>query len=701
MTNRIARASRSQCRALPGPTDKIQRILDMLQTVNAERLRPREQTPEDEPEFADEIPMPLLPSVDEVFGRLLAKRLIDQNPGLAEALRTRAVAVVIDVPSSDLVPIVHDGLLHVVDSDRPADQSDNATSTWTTFMRDGSGKAHKPDEGNLSLRRTLARGRAVVGISPDATRYLPSDLLRVADYRMSTSPLDAVMLRELAEATTGTASNMIFDDRELRQLTFGDLTLAARSGQDANAYINCVLSLASRGTAHSSVTLDDMHGMDEFVAWGRALAQDLADYREGKLAWRDIDRGVLLHGPTGTGKTTSAKALAASCGVPLVVGSFGRWQEAGYLNDTLKAMHQSFDEARRLAPSILFIDEIDSVGDRRAFSGKNRGYETQFLNAFLEHLDGFDARDGIVVIAATNYAEHLDEAIRRPGRLDRDIHIGIPDQKGLAGVLRFHLGADLPGADLSIAALLGLGKTGAHAERWVRDARRRARQGRRPLTLDDLHAVIRGPVREASPVERYRIAVHEAGHALVATLDAPGSVKQASILSTTEFVGGVLANFGGKAMIDAKGVRALLRYALAGRAAEEVIFGEASSGAGGGDKSDLALATTLAATALSALGMRQGKERLRWSGVPDPDTLPMMLAADRVLAAEVTEMLDVAYAQTMSVIREHRGALDSLVKALLEDVVLNGEQIVRIVGAEKAWRADLNPGADRPRSKRH
>ncbi|WP_292153721.1 AAA family ATPase, partial [Mesorhizobium sp.] len=163
----------------------------------------------------------------------------------------------------------------------------------------------------------------------------------------------------------------------------------------------------------SGPTLDDLHGVGEAGEWGRELATDLADWRAGKIGWTDVDRGILLSGPPGTGKTTFAGALARTCNVHLVLGSLGRWQAKGHLGDLLKAMRAAFDEARRNAPSIIFIDEIDAVGDREKFSDHNAQYCTEVVAALLECIDGAEGREGVVVVGACNHPHRLDAAIVR------------------------------------------------------------------------------------------------------------------------------------------------------------------------------------------------------------------------------------------------------------------------------------------------
>ena len=196
-----------------------------------------------------------------------------------------------------------------------------------------------------------------------------------------------------------------------------------------------------------TVTLDDLYGMDEAVEWGKALVEDLKAWDAGGLRWTDIDPGILLAGPPGTGKTLFARALANSASVHFEATSTATWQAAGHLSDTLKAMRKCFDKAKAGAPAIVFVDELDAIGDRARLEGHNASYDRQVINAFLECLDGIGRREGVVVIAATNAPEQLDAAILRSGRLDRVIRIAAPDRAARAKILKLHLGNDARNQD--------------------------------------------------------------------------------------------------------------------------------------------------------------------------------------------------------------------------------------------------------------
>ncbi len=665
-------------RVLPGLTDSTQRLAKVLDSIAGD------------PSTVDELEQAPMDG-DLLVGCALVRRLLAEQPGLEAALREGAVSVVIELPSAAHVQLVADGLQQVIQGDRLEQSGWPDDNGWLLFARDGSQRTHRPEEGNLTVRQSLSRGRTIIGVSQAPDRYLPSDLMRIADRRLVVGEPSSDLVRDIAMAVTGNSPKTTVDAEVARAITVTDLVLAIRPGTDADAYVERLLGLVgARRSSAPGITLQDLHGMDEVVEWGTALARDLADYRAGRLPWADVDRGVLLVGPPGTGKTTAARALAATCGVPLITGSLAQWQAKGHLGDLLKAMQATFEEARAKAPSVLFIDEIEAVGDRARFSGHNAGYEIQVANGFLEQLDGIGGREGVVVVGATNFPERLDPAIRRPGRLDRMVEIDLPDEKAIVGILRHHLRDDLKQADLGAVATRLFGSTGAEVEQHVRDARRRARHARRAMAVGDLLVAIQSGRPMLTPDERRRGAYHEAGHALIVTLECPGSVQRISLLATAGSGGHVSASWG-DVMLTPSGIFSRLRFILGGRAAEEVALGVASTGAGGSAESDLAKATSLAVSALSALGMREGDQRLVWTGMHPPERIPALLAANPALAKEVSVMLETAYAQSVEILRRHRSALDDLAHAILTREVLDGSAIDEIVQGARATSLDALP----------
>lgn len=200
---------------------------------------------------------------------------------------------------------------------------------------------------------------------------------------------------------------------------------------------------SSASTAHPGLRVETLTGYGVAKDWALGLKVDLVDYLGGELPWSDMSTKLLLSGPPGTGKTTFARALCNTLHIPLVVTSVSTWLQGEYLHDVLSRMADTFAEARRQAPCILFIDEIDGIGQRASASRPYADYWNACVNKLLELLDGAVRTDGVIVVGATNRPNEIDEAIRRSGRLETHIEIPRPDIPTLAGILAHHLGSDL------------------------------------------------------------------------------------------------------------------------------------------------------------------------------------------------------------------------------------------------------------------
>lgn len=203
------------------------------------------------------------------------------------------------------------------------------------------------------------------------------------------------------------------------------------------------------GSAPTALRVETLTGYGAAKDWALGLKADLVDYLGGELSWSQMSTKLLLSGPPGTGKTTFARALCNTLRIPLVVTSVSTWLEGEYLHDVLSRMADTFAEARRQAPSILFIDEIDGIGQRASASRPYADYWNTCVNKLLELLDGAIKTDGVVVVGATNRPTEIDEAIRRSGRLETHIEIQRPDIPTLEGILAHHLGSDLDAVAMS------------------------------------------------------------------------------------------------------------------------------------------------------------------------------------------------------------------------------------------------------------
>ncbi|MEH0293045.1 AAA family ATPase [Agrobacterium sp. CCNWLW71] len=432
--------------------------------------------------------------------------------------------------------------------------------------------------------------------------------------------------------------------------------------------------------ASETPMLADMYGYGSAKEWGMQLATDLADWQAGKIDWGDVDKGIVLSGPPGVGKSIFASALAKQCDVLLVASSLGRWQSRGHLGDLLKAMRADFDRARSNAPSIMFIDEIDSFGSRDSFDHDNANYSIQVVNALLECLDGLDGREGVVVVGATNNIDRIDPAIIRAGRLDRHVRIPLPLAPDRIAILSQLMDHCIPISELATLGPLTKGMTGADLAKAVRDGRRLARRNKRQLTLEDLKAGLPEAVK-ISGDHRWAIAVHEAGHTIVGT-----QLKYGTYLGTniSDFVRPDLKHqMGGAAHFDIPSVgrRSQQFYLdcvavmLAGLAAEQLCLGDFSDGAGGGENSDLAVATRIATYAEAKLGM--GATFLHSKAESDEE-LEKIRLYDAGLRARVEKTLADQFERAKDILQRRRRLLELLAAELDTTGFLSPERVVAL-----------------------
>lgn len=455
--------------------------------------------------------------------------------------------------------------------------------------------------------------------------------------------------------------------------------------QGMGGLVNIGKSKAKVYVEHQTgVTFDDVAGVDEAKAELQEIVSFLKDSDKfGRLGAR-IPKGILLVGPPGTGKTLMARAIAGEAGVPFFSISGSEFVEM-FVGVGAARVRDLFEQARQAAPCIIFVDELDALGRARTpFSGYGGGDEKeQTLNQLLSELDGFDPRVGIVLLAATNRPEILDPALTRAGRFDRQLVLDRPDRKGREAILMVHMRAVKTAPGLNVDDIAGItpGFTGADLANLVNEAaifatRRNADQ----VTMEDfteaVERIVAGTERRGRllrPQERQRVAYHEMGHALVAALlKSADPVQKVSIIPRSIGALGYTLQrpTDDRFLITAGELKERMTVLLAGRAAEEVIYGEVSTGAA----DDLAKATDVARQSVTRFGMSPvvgqvvlEEEKQQWLG--DGSRLhskDYSEATAREVDLAVRDMLDEASTSARDLLRSRMDDLKAGARLLLE-----------------------------------
>jgi cell division protease FtsH len=441
-------------------------------------------------------------------------------------------------------------------------------------------------------------------------------------------------------------------------------------------------------------TFADVAGADEAVEELHEIKDFLQSPAKYQTLGAKIPKGVLLFGPPGTGKTLLARAVAGEAGVPFYSISGSDFVEM-FVGVGASRVRDLFEQAKSNAPAIVFVDEIDAVGRHRG-AGLGGGHDEreQTLNQLLVEMDGFDAKGGVILIAATNRPDILDPALLRPGRFDRQIAVDTPDMEGRKAILRVHAKGKpfTPDVDLEAVARRSPGFTGADLANVINEAALlTARNDKRAITNEFLEEaidrVIAGPERRTramSEHEKKITAYHEGGHALVAwALPHSAPVHKVTILPRGRSLGHtlVLPTEDKYTQTRAELVDTLA-YALGGRAAEELVFHEPTTGA----QNDIEKATSIARAMVTEYGMSSKLGAVKYGQSENEPFLGRTMGHQRdysdVIAAEidseVRSLIELAHGEAWEILVEYRDVLDNIVLELIEKETITQGDMARL-----------------------
>lgn len=605
-------------------------------------------------------------------------------------------------------------------------QSKNVSqSTFVTELKDNKVKSFQlqPDGGVYKITGTYRKpqkvsgsdaGFSIVGQKSSTTTSFQSSVL---DSDVTLSQLQKyaekhnVTISTKAEESNSLWMNLLFTILPLIIMVFFFYMMMGQASQGGRGggMMNFGKSKAKPANAkENKVRFSDVAGEEEEKQELVEVVEFLKNPKKFTRLGAKIPSGVLLEGPPGTGKTLLAKAVAGEAGVPFFSISGSDFVEM-FVGVGASRVRDLFDQAKKAAPSIIFIDEIDAVGRRRG-SGMGGGHDEreQTLNQLLVEMDGFNGDEGVIVMAATNRADVLDPALLRPGRFDRKILVGAPDVKGREAILRVHarnkpLGPDV---DLKEIAKQTPGFVGADLANLLNEAALlAARRNENEISAADVDEaedrVIAGPAkrdRVVSPKERETVAYHEAGHTIVGLVLNDARVVHKVTIVPRDRAGGyaIMLPREDQMLMSKKNAEEQIAGLMGGRAAEEIIFHSQSSGA----SNDFEQATQIARAMVTQYGMSDkiGPVELQSSGQvfagQGYDQAGYSEHTAALVDEEIKRILNEGHEQALHIIETHREQHKLIAEALLKYETLNEKQILSLYKTGKMPEADVEAAED-------